>query len=83
MPNDLLLYEMTLTLTIFSLQALLLPVVVDTLNLSQENCTSFSNICGHLSVSPEQLEEKAPVLDVLRKGEDELRMCSRSNKNAQ
>ncbi|XP_044051343.1 protein shortage in chiasmata 1 ortholog [Siniperca chuatsi] len=48
-------------------ECLLLPVVVDTLNLSPENCTAFSSICGHMNVAPEQLDEQPPVLDVLRK----------------
>lgn len=49
-----------------------MPVVVDTLNLSQENFTAFSSICHKMSVAPEQLDEQPPVLHVLRKGEDEI-----------
>ncbi|XP_038560284.1 protein shortage in chiasmata 1 ortholog isoform X2 [Micropterus salmoides] len=48
-------------------ESLLLPVVVDTLNLSQENFTAFSSICHKMSVAPEQLDEQPPVLHVLRK----------------
>ncbi|XP_070759887.1 protein shortage in chiasmata 1 ortholog [Enoplosus armatus] len=46
-------------------ECLLLPVVVDTLNLSQQNCTDFSSICGQMNVAPEQMDEQPPVLDVL------------------
>ncbi|XP_054467380.1 protein shortage in chiasmata 1 ortholog [Anoplopoma fimbria] len=49
-------------------ESLLLPVVVDTLKLSQENCTAFSSICDRMTVAPEQLDEQLPVLDVLYKG---------------
>ncbi|XP_068460526.1 protein shortage in chiasmata 1 ortholog isoform X2 [Clinocottus analis] len=48
-------------------ESLLLPVVVDTLNLSQENCTPFSSICDQMIVAPEQLDEQLPVLEVLCK----------------
>nr|XP_033475528.1 protein shortage in chiasmata 1 ortholog [Epinephelus lanceolatus] len=40
---------------------LLLPVAMDTLSLSQ------ANICTHMDVAPEQLDEEPPVLDVLHK----------------
>ncbi|XP_037632604.1 protein shortage in chiasmata 1 ortholog isoform X2 [Sebastes umbrosus] len=46
-------------------ESLLLPVVVDTLSLSLENFTAFSNICGQTIVAPEQLDEQLSVLDVL------------------
>ncbi|KAI9513783.1 hypothetical protein NQZ68_039447 [Dissostichus eleginoides] len=48
-------------------ESLLLPVVVDTLNLSWEKCTAFSSICGQMDVAPEQLHEQPPVLDMLHK----------------
>ncbi|XP_031705240.1 protein shortage in chiasmata 1 ortholog [Anarrhichthys ocellatus] len=48
-------------------ESLLLPVVVDTLNLSQDSCTAFSSICDRMIVGPEQLDEQLPVLDVLYK----------------
>ncbi|KAK5870832.1 hypothetical protein PBY51_003745 [Eleginops maclovinus] len=48
-------------------ESLLLPVVVDTLYLSWEKCTAFSSICGQMDVSPEQLHEQPPVLDMLHK----------------
>ncbi|KAF3851348.1 hypothetical protein F7725_013120 [Dissostichus mawsoni] len=50
-----------------TLPSLLLPVVVDTLNLSWEKCTAFSSICGQMDVAPEQLHEQPPVLDMLHK----------------
>lgn len=68
---------------LFFSQSLLLPVVVDTLNLSQDNCTDFSSICGRMNIVPEQLDEQPPVLDVLHKGEDEMKMFLNKNKNAQ
>uniref|UniRef100_A0A3B4VMN0 Shortage in chiasmata 1 n=1 Tax=Seriola dumerili TaxID=41447 RepID=A0A3B4VMN0_SERDU len=46
-------------------ESLLLPVVVDTLKLTTENCTSFSSLCGRMNVAPELLDEQLPVLDVL------------------
>ncbi|XP_056233081.1 protein shortage in chiasmata 1 ortholog isoform X2 [Seriola aureovittata] len=46
-------------------ESLLLPVVVDTLKLTTENCTSFSSLCGRMNVAPELLDERLPVLDVL------------------
>ncbi|XP_071339672.1 protein shortage in chiasmata 1 ortholog isoform X2 [Trachinotus anak] len=49
-------------------ESLLLPVIVDTLKLTTENCTSFSSICGHMNVAPELLDEQLPVLDVLHQG---------------
>ncbi|KAM9360190.1 protein shortage in chiasmata 1 ortholog [Symphorus nematophorus] len=48
-------------------ESLLLPVVVSTLNLSQENCKALSSICGRMNVAPEQLNEQPPVLHVLHK----------------
>ncbi|XP_042344529.1 protein shortage in chiasmata 1 ortholog [Plectropomus leopardus] len=51
-------------------ESLLLSPVVDTLNLSRENCTAFSNICGHLDVAPEQLDELPRVLDELHEASD-------------
>ncbi|XP_075961127.1 protein shortage in chiasmata 1 ortholog [Anarhichas minor] len=48
-------------------ESLLLPVVVDTLNLSQDSCTAFSSVCDRMIVGPEQLDEQLPVLDVLYK----------------
>ncbi|KAI3372610.1 hypothetical protein L3Q82_023088, partial [Scortum barcoo] len=48
-------------------ESLLLPDIVDTVNLTQENCSNFSNICGHLNIVSEQLGEKLAVLDVLCK----------------
>ncbi|KAK2901796.1 hypothetical protein Q8A73_011542 [Channa argus] len=44
---------------------LLLPVVVDAVTLTTENCTSFSSICGRMNIHPELLDEQPPVLDVL------------------
>ncbi|XP_034081149.1 protein shortage in chiasmata 1 ortholog isoform X1 [Gymnodraco acuticeps] len=46
-------------------ESLLLPVVLDTLNLSWEKCTAFLSICGQMDVAPEQLHEQPPVLDML------------------
>ncbi|KAK2837948.1 hypothetical protein Q5P01_015160 [Channa striata] len=46
-------------------ESLLLPVVVDTLKLTTENFTSFSSICGCISIDREVLDEQPPVLDVL------------------
>lgn len=63
---------MTLPLIVWSLQALLLPAVVDTMNLNQENFITFSSICGCMNVVPELLSEQPPVLDVLHKGEDKI-----------
>uniref|UniRef100_A0A8C3AIQ0 Uncharacterized protein n=1 Tax=Cyclopterus lumpus TaxID=8103 RepID=A0A8C3AIQ0_CYCLU len=48
-------------------ESLLLPVVVDTVNLSRHNCTTFSSICDQMTVAPEQLDEQPPVLVVLCK----------------
>ncbi|XP_034548971.1 protein shortage in chiasmata 1 ortholog isoform X2 [Notolabrus celidotus] len=48
-------------------ESLLLPTVVDTLNLSREHCTNFSDVCGHMNVHPEQLDEQLSVLEVLHK----------------
>ncbi|XP_006803946.2 protein shortage in chiasmata 1 ortholog [Neolamprologus brichardi] len=46
---------------------LLLPAVVETLQLSTENFTRFSSICSHVNVSTELMDEEIPVLDVLQK----------------
>uniref|UniRef100_A0A3Q2Q856 Shortage in chiasmata 1 n=1 Tax=Fundulus heteroclitus TaxID=8078 RepID=A0A3Q2Q856_FUNHE len=47
-------------------ESLLLPPVVDSLQLSPRNYTAFSTVCGCLSSSPEPLGEQRPVLDLLR-----------------
>lgn len=57
----------------FSLQSLLLPAVMDTVDLARAHCTTFSSLCGLLTVVPEQLDEQPPVLDVLHEGEDKSR----------
>ncbi|XP_070820016.1 protein shortage in chiasmata 1 ortholog [Chaetodon trifascialis] len=46
-------------------ESLLLPDVVEIMNLSQENCTTFSSIYGHMNDAPDRLDEQPPVLDVL------------------
>uniref|UniRef100_A0A8P4GRS3 Protein shortage in chiasmata 1 ortholog n=1 Tax=Dicentrarchus labrax TaxID=13489 RepID=A0A8P4GRS3_DICLA len=46
-------------------ESLLLPALVDTMNLSQDNRTDFPSICGCVNVAPEQLDEQPPVLDLL------------------
>ncbi|KAM7019117.1 protein shortage in chiasmata 1 ortholog [Tautogolabrus adspersus] len=48
-------------------ESLMLPVVLDTLNLNQEHCNNFFGICGRMNVGPEQLDEQPSVLDVLHK----------------
>ncbi|XP_078105996.1 protein shortage in chiasmata 1 ortholog [Sander vitreus] len=48
-------------------ESLLLPVVVDTLDLSQETCTAFSSICGKMDFAPERLDDQLPALDMLHK----------------
>ncbi|KAM4579444.1 protein shortage in chiasmata 1 ortholog [Fundulus diaphanus] len=50
-------------------ESLLLPPVVDSLQLSPRNYTAFSTVCGCLSSSPEPLGDQCPVLDLLRIGE--------------
>ncbi|XP_068994580.1 protein shortage in chiasmata 1 ortholog [Embiotoca jacksoni] len=47
-------------------ESLLLPVVVETLQLTTESCTTFSSICARMNVSPELLDEECSVLDVLQ-----------------
>ncbi|XP_056889972.1 protein shortage in chiasmata 1 ortholog isoform X2 [Takifugu flavidus] len=46
-------------------ESLLLPTMLDTVDLSQAYYTSFSSIRGLLTVVPEQLDGQPPVLDVL------------------
>uniref|UniRef100_A0A8D3DFF4 Uncharacterized protein n=2 Tax=Scophthalmus maximus TaxID=52904 RepID=A0A8D3DFF4_SCOMX len=46
-------------------ESLLLPVVLDSFNLTTDNYTSFSSIYGLIDVAPELLDEQLPVLDVL------------------
>ncbi|XP_065818117.1 protein shortage in chiasmata 1 ortholog [Labrus bergylta] len=48
-------------------ESLMLPVVLDTLNLNQEHCHNFLGICGRVNVGPEQLDEQPSVLEVLHK----------------
>uniref|UniRef100_A0A668UJC5 Shortage in chiasmata 1 n=2 Tax=Oreochromis aureus TaxID=47969 RepID=A0A668UJC5_OREAU len=48
-------------------ELLLLPAVVETLQLSTEKFTRFSSICSRVSVSTELMDEEVPVLDVLQK----------------
>uniref|UniRef100_UPI0037E8A9FC protein shortage in chiasmata 1 ortholog n=1 Tax=Semicossyphus pulcher TaxID=241346 RepID=UPI0037E8A9FC len=48
-------------------ESLLLPVVVDRINLSPENRINFSSICSRMNVAPELLDEQPAVLDVLHK----------------
>ncbi|XP_055367768.1 protein shortage in chiasmata 1 ortholog isoform X2 [Betta splendens] len=50
---------------LFLEESLVLPFVLDTVELTAENVTSFSNVCGQISVAPEPLDEQPPVLDVL------------------
>ncbi|AWP07461.1 Hypothetical protein SMAX5B_010343 [Scophthalmus maximus] len=49
-------------------ESLLLPVVLDSFNLTTDNYTSFSSIYGLIDVAPELLDEQLPVLDVLHQG---------------
>ncbi|XP_017267688.1 protein shortage in chiasmata 1 ortholog isoform X2 [Kryptolebias marmoratus] len=46
-------------------ELLLLPAVIDTLQLNPQNRSTFYNISGLMNVSPEALNEQRPVLDVL------------------
>ncbi|XP_051807077.1 protein shortage in chiasmata 1 ortholog [Acanthochromis polyacanthus] len=48
-------------------ELLLLPAVVDNLQLTRENYTSFSSVCGRMNVSPELLDDECSVLDLLHK----------------
>lgn len=61
-------------MVVLSLQSLLLPTVVDTVDLTQRYFTTFSSLCDLMSVIPEQLDGQPPVLDVLHEGEDEKRV---------
>nr|XP_020444213.1 uncharacterized protein C9orf84 homolog isoform X2 [Monopterus albus] len=46
-------------------ECLLLPLVVDALQLTTETSPSLSSICGLMNVAPELLDEQHPILDVL------------------
>ncbi|XP_027133830.1 protein shortage in chiasmata 1 ortholog isoform X2 [Larimichthys crocea] len=48
-------------------ESLLLPVVVDTVKLSRENCSAFLSIRSRMNVAPEHLDEQPSVLDVLHR----------------
>uniref|UniRef100_A0AAQ5WVV6 Protein shortage in chiasmata 1 ortholog n=1 Tax=Amphiprion ocellaris TaxID=80972 RepID=A0AAQ5WVV6_AMPOC len=48
-------------------ESLLLAALVDNLQLTTENYTSFSSIGGHMNVSPEPLDDRCSVLDLLHK----------------
>ncbi|KAM7415770.1 hypothetical protein PAMA_018029 [Pampus argenteus] len=48
-------------------ESLVLPDVLDALKLTAEKFTAFSDICGHMKVAPEPLDEQLPVLEVLHK----------------
>lgn len=43
--------------------------MVDTVSLTQASFTSFSSLCGLMTVVPEQLDQQPPVIDVLNGGE--------------
>nr|XP_046241409.1 protein shortage in chiasmata 1 ortholog isoform X3 [Scatophagus argus] len=61
-------------------ESLLLPIVVDTMNLNRET-SAFSSICGRMNVVPEQLNEEPPVLDELHKGEDKMKKSKRKKEH--
>ncbi|KAM4745902.1 protein shortage in chiasmata 1 ortholog [Anableps anableps] len=48
-------------------ESLLLPPVVDSLQLNPQNYTAYSSVCGYVTSSPELLHEQCPVLDLLRR----------------
>lgn len=54
---------------VLSLQSLLLPTMLDTVDLSQACFAPFSSLRALLTVVPEQLDGQPPVLDVLNEGE--------------
>lgn len=68
MLKDFLAHQLALAWIVLSLQSLLLPTMLDTVDLSQAYYTSFSSIRGLLTVVPEQLDGQPPVLDVLNEG---------------
>lgn len=73
-------HQLALAWIVLSLQSLLLPTMLDTVDLSQAYYTSFSSIRGLLTVVPEQLDGQPPVLDVLNEGECRIELYSKANK---
>ncbi|XP_047236177.1 protein shortage in chiasmata 1 ortholog isoform X3 [Girardinichthys multiradiatus] len=50
-----------------SLQSLLLPPVVDSLQSNSQNYTAYSSVCGYVNITPEPLDEQCPILDLLHR----------------
>ncbi|XP_076007238.1 protein shortage in chiasmata 1 ortholog [Genypterus blacodes] len=48
-------------------ESFMLPVVLDTLTLNQDNCSTFQSSWGLMNLSPELLDERLPVLAELHK----------------